>query len=169
MSDHLGCKNKIAGQSHQKRHPISGHANVAINISFNFQIQIFVSKFMNYGTECRSCVIKLLVQYFAGVHDMQAAGHPAVAALGTKPAPTPAKSVSEYYYDCYSMTRSISSSIQIKPWLSVSQQYTWSMVGGSKYIWIFSTSNALIISSQLFSIVSSGRDSSLSVMTFVTL
>ena len=61
MSDHLGCKNKIAGQSHQKRHPISGHANVAINISFNFQIQIFVSKFMNYGTECRSCVIKLLV------------------------------------------------------------------------------------------------------------
>ena len=98
---------------------------------------------------------------------MQAAGDPAVAALGTKPAPTPAKSVSEYYYYCYSMTRSISS-IQNKAMARCFLAVHVGMVGGSKYIWIFSTSNALIISSQLFSIVSSGRDGSLSVMTFVT-
>ena len=35
---------------------------------------------------------------FAGVRDMQGAGDRAVAALGTKPAPTLAKSDSEYYY-----------------------------------------------------------------------
>ena len=53
--------------------------------------------------------MQILCDKVAGVHDMQAAGDPAVAALGTKPAPTLAKSVPEYYYDCYSMTRSISS------------------------------------------------------------
>ena len=35
---------------------------------------------------------------FAGVRDMQGAGDRAVAALGTKPAPTLAKSDSEHYY-----------------------------------------------------------------------
>ena len=45
---------------------------------------------------------------FAGVRDMQGAGDRAVAALGTKPAPTLAKSDSEY---CQAQARSPKSKV----------------------------------------------------------
>ena len=63
--------------------------------------------------------MQILCDKVAGVHDMQAAGDPAVAALGTKPAPTLAKSVPSIIMIAIQW-RAQSAASKIKPWLGVS-------------------------------------------------